>query len=215
MNKSPIYFQGARPEVADFLPDHYSKILEIGCGEGDFYSNFKQNSEYWGIEPDREAAAVAAKKIDKILPGTYQEVYKKLPEIYFDLVICNDVIEHMADFETFFQTIKSKMRDNSYLVGSIPNVRYISNLIELLIKKDWKYTKDGILDNTHLRFFTEKSLRQTFLEHGFIIEELRGINGVKFRLTPRKRLRQNLLIPLLGRDSRFLQFGFRIKYVIP
>ena len=214
MNKPTIYFQGTRPEVADFLPDYHSKILEIGCGEGDFNSNITQNCEYWGIEPDQDAAEIAAQKLHKVLLGSYQEVLEQLPEYYFDLIICNDVVEHMADYNAFFYTIKTKIRDNSYLIGSIPNVRCITNLIELLFKKDWNYTEEGILDNTHLRFFTEKSLRRIFNDNGFLIEELRGINQIKFRFTPLKKLAQNLLIPLFGKDTRFMQFGFRIKYVI-
>jgi 2-polyprenyl-3-methyl-5-hydroxy-6-metoxy-1,4-benzoquinol methylase len=215
MQRPTSYFQGTRPELAEFLPDDYSRILEIGCGEGHFHMHLRHNCEYWGIEPDHDAARVASKQLQKVLVGTFHDVFEQLPNNYFDLIICNDVIEHIADHDEFFQSIKIKIKNHCYFIGSIPNVRFISNLIELLIKKDWKYKEKGILDKTHLRFFTEKSLERTMKENGFIIEALKGINGVKFRPVTLKRLKQNLWIFLLGRDSRFMQFGFRMKYIIP
>ncbi|MBN1559591.1 class I SAM-dependent methyltransferase [candidate division KSB1 bacterium] len=213
MNRPDFYFKGTRPEIVRFLPEHYTKILEIGCGEGDFSANFKSDYEYWGIEPNQGAAQVASRKL-KVLIGTFQEVCQQLPDDYFDLIICNDVIEHMDDYNAFFQAIKAKMTDSSFIVGSIPNVRYISHLIELLLAKDWRYREEGILDESHLRFFTEKSFRRAILNNGFRIERLAGINGIKLKLTPPKRLVQNLLIPIFGADSRYMQFGFRIKYVV-
>jgi 2-polyprenyl-3-methyl-5-hydroxy-6-metoxy-1,4-benzoquinol methylase len=214
MNRPAFYFKGTRPEIARLLPDHYSKILEIGCGEGDFAANIKSHCEYWGVEPDQSASLIASGKLGRVLTGTFQEVDHQLPDDYFDLVICNDVIEHMDDYDAFFQSIKVKMKNNSYIVGSIPNVRYVSHVIELLIAKDWNYKEEGVLDKSHLRFFTEKSLRRVILHNGFIIEKLVGINGIKLKPTPLKRFGQNLLIPIFGKDSRFMQFGFRIKYVI-
>jgi hypothetical protein len=113
----------------------------------------------------------------------------------------------MVDYDAFFQTIKRKMKKGSFIIGSIPNVRFIGNLTELLIRKDWEYKESGILDRTHLRFFTEKSIKRTFSEHEFMIEDFRGICGYSST-----NLLKWLQIYILGGDSRFLQFGFRIKY---
>jgi len=206
MVKSRSYYEGIRPEVVRFLPSQYCKVLEIGCGEGGFSKNMGLQCEYWGIEPVPSAAKVASNKLFKTLIGTYEEVYDFLPDNYFDLVICNDVIEHMVDYSGFFMTIKNKMQKGSFIVGSIPNVRYFKNLTELIIHKDWRYKDAGILDKTHFRFFTELSLKRTFIEHGFIIEEFCGI----LRYRP-KNVIKKLLIYIIGRDTRFLQFGFRIK----
>lgn len=195
-----------------FLPTQYHNVLEIGCGEGNFRDSLSQHCEYWGIEPSQDAANVAAQKIYKVLNGTYEEVFNQLPDSYFDLIICNDVIEHMVDHDAFFLTVKNKMKKNSFIIGSIPNVRYLHTLIELLIKKDWIYRDAGILDRTHLRFFTEKSLKRTFTDHEFIIEEFCGINQATFKKRSIKNFIKKLLIYIIGRDSRYLQFGFRIKY---
>jgi hypothetical protein len=60
-------------------------------------------------------------------------------------------------------------------MGSVPNVRYYRNLWSLVVQKDWKYEDWGILDRTHQRFFTQKSLNRTLCEHGFQILDLRAI----------------------------------------
>ncbi len=175
------YFAFERSDVKPFLPTHYRRVLEIGCGEGRFSQHLHSAQEYWGIEPDFEASRISADRMSQALCGTFESRYAELPDDYFDLVICNDVIEHMPDHSWFLDRIKTKMTRKGLLVGSVPNVRYITNLVDLLVRRDWPYTNSGVLDRTHLRFFTEKSLSRSFLENGFAIEALQGINSV-FRL---------------------------------
>lgn len=209
------YYDYARSEVAEFLPSQYLKVLEIGCGEGNFRSNMKDSCEYWGVEPFGDASKTASHKLYKVLMGTYEEVFDQLPDNYFDLIICNDVIEHMHDHDLFLQSIKQKMTRDGVIIGSVPNVRYLKNLFSLLIEKDWMYKDAGILDRTHLRFFTYKSLKRIFLENNYLIEELHGINAIEFKFRSAKRFMQSiiasLLFRLLGGDTRYLQFGFRIR----
>ena len=211
------YYLNKRPEVAEFFPRNITgmRILEIGCGAGNFRANVVGSSEYWGIEPFQDVANIAAEKMDKVLVGTFKEVYTSLPDCYFDCVICADVIEHMEDEEWFFKIIKTKMKENSTIVGSIPNVRFIPNLLRLLIWKDWRYADSGILDRTHLRFFTQKSLLRMFHTHEYLVENFHGINPMKLHLTGLQEFFETsaMIISsyLLGRDSRYLQFGFRIS----
>jgi 2-polyprenyl-3-methyl-5-hydroxy-6-metoxy-1,4-benzoquinol methylase len=222
MLKSSSYYQYGRPEVGKFLPSRYSKVLDIGCGEGCFATNLTRSCEYWGIEPVRSVAEIASQRLHKVLTGTYQEVYGELPDSYFDLIICNDVIEHMPDHDAFFRSIKQKMQENAYIVGSIPNVRHIENLYELLVKKDWMYKDEGILDRAHLRFFTEKSLKRTISQNNFEIEEFRGICSAMRKWPSIRRGMANVLIYLIEvcslgfyGDIQFLQFGFRIRRLSP
>jgi SAM-dependent methyltransferase len=213
MSKSSPYYEGARKEVAKFLPEQYSRVLEVGCGEGGFHINLKQGCEHWGIEPVHPAADIARRKLHRVIEASYLEALNQLPDNYYDLVICNDVIEHMVDHDEFFRTIRRKISEKACLVGSIPNVRYIGNLFELLFLKDWKYKDDGILDRTHLRFFTDKSIKRSFCENGFMIEEYAGINGVELGFMPLRIMLKNACILLFGSDTRFLQFGFRIRSI--
>lgn len=204
------YYRLDRREIVPLLPRQCSTVLEVGCGEGEFRENLSQDSEYWGIEPVAEVAAIAANRLDKTLVGTYESTLDQIPDSYFDLVICNDVIEHMSDHDAFFQSIKSKLKPNGQIVASIPNVRYVRNLFEVFVKKDWKYKDSGILDRTHLRFFTEKSLNRTISENGFLVDQFMGINPYTHRsFLARGACRLAAL--LLGQDIRFLQFAVRIR----
>jgi 2-polyprenyl-3-methyl-5-hydroxy-6-metoxy-1,4-benzoquinol methylase len=218
------YFLNSRQEVAPFLPTHYLRTLEIGCGAGGFSQTYlKLAQEKWGIEPDIEAAAIATPKFHNLLVGTYDQACTKLPDNYFDLVVCNDVIEHMRDHDAFLRGIKSKMKSGAYLVGSIPNIRHFTALIKLLIFKDWPYANDGILDRTHLRFFTKKSLRRAFIENGYEIEELQGIRSIVrdgvTGLSPMQNVATRLAAAVLvgasfgyWSDTQYPQFAFRIRY---
>ena len=176
-----VYFGSMRPEMVQFLPDNYSKILEIGCNVGNFRQLCSKPCEYWGVEPFEKAAEIAKTKLDKVLAGFYNEVENQISDNYFDLIIANDVIEHIEQPWDFLQSLKKKMAENASLVLSIPNVRYYGNLRELLREKDWKYKDTGILDITHLRFFTEKSIIRLLNENGFEIEKMLGINPMIVR----------------------------------
>ena len=217
MNVSSDYYQSTRPDMVIFLPDDYSRVLEIGCAAGGFRSSLKPNCEYWGIEIVETIAETASLKLDKILIGSYLEVFDQLPDSFFDLIICNDVIEHMVDHEEFFRTIKKKIKSDACLVLSVPNVRYLWNLHDLLVKKDWQYKDNGLLDRTHLRFFTERSLRRVVIDSGFSIEMFQGVNSILpfGQLSILERLYCRLMILVFGQDLQFLQFGVRIRYNHP
>ena len=109
----PEYYDQVRPEVARLLPENYSKVLEIGCGKGLFRNNLTKENEYWGVEPVESQAKEAEKHLDKVLHGIYDDVADEIPDHEFDLVVCNDVIEHMVDHEKFFRDIKKKDEEGS------------------------------------------------------------------------------------------------------
>jgi SAM-dependent methyltransferase len=212
------YYGNRRGEMHTLLPDRRGRILEIGCGEGRFSTAIDNVTELWGVEPDPEAAAVAARSMQRVLTGTYETVQTELPNRYFDLVICNDVIEHMTDHDAFLVAIKQKIAPGGVIVGSVPNVRYFKNLLDLLVLKDWHYKDTGILDRTHLRFFTLKSLRRSLIEAGYGIDVLRGINP-NLRFQPDLR---HLLYVVFGalviagttghaRDIGCMQIAFRAR----
>ena len=213
MNELNNYYNNNREEMLDFLPDLYTKVLEIGCGTGRFKDNLNSSCEYWGVEQNEIVGEKAANKLYKVIIGNFMEINELLPDDYFDLIICNDIIEHIDDYNLFFKILKKKMNVDAHIIGSIPNVRFYSNLIRLIIFKDWEYMDDGILDRTHLRFFTKKSLMRTFENNNFSIEKFYGINGIKLFVFSSKSFLKNICILLLGSDSRYLQFGFCIKKI--
>jgi len=219
-----VVYRQTRTEMLPFLPERYSRVLEIGCDEGDFAAHL--SGEVWGIEPDPDAAAIAAERLHRVLVGTFEATRAALPLGYFDVVVCNDVIEHMVDHDRFLREIGAHIAPGGVLVGSVPNMRYYRALFELLLLRDWDYRDTGVLDRTHLRWFTARSLRRSLQRAGFAIERFEGINGDTrfalfrgFALTrqhlPHALFAWALIVLTLGRwyDIRFMQFAFRARPV--
>ena len=205
-----IYHSHPRPEMLDFVPKFSGRILEIGCGSGAFAEIFMRKfgaCDYTGLELVPEAAQEAAKKIPHVLTGDFFDLSKDLADGSFDLIIGNDVFEHFPDHDALLDVIKKKLSKGGCVVASIPNVRHVSNLHELLFCKDWEYKSAGLLDKTHLRFFTEKSIKKWLTSGGFEILDMRGINRCRIFSSKREKFQQILLEYILGDDTRYLQFG--------
>lgn len=201
------YYKNQRKEVYEMVPPFPQRVLEIGCAEGGFKENFSSDIEYWGVEPVNEVAEHARRKNIHVLCGTYEDVCNQIPDAYFDVVVCNDVIEHMFAPETFMLSVKNKLTANGVLIGSIPNVRFWGNLINLLIKRDWKYEDSGVLDKTHLRFFTDKSFRRLLNKTGYGIVQMKGIESRRMKIL------KVLFFPFLalaGFDVCHMQIMFKV-----
>ena len=210
------YFRHGRQEMLPFIPARRGRVLEIGCGEGGFSGSLPGVDEVWGIEPSA-SATVATKRLTRVFQATFDDASAELPLAYFDLVICNDVIEHMARPHDFLSRIAQYIAPGGMLVGSIPNVRYYENMFQYLFEKDWHYRDSGILDRTHLAFFTEKSLYKTLIRHRFKVLRLQGINGERGADITRRgwvyRIAAYVLIvATFGyfSDIRYLQFAFQV-----
>lgn len=177
-NKSGKYYSKVRQEMKKYLPSNAGKIIDVGCGNGSFAKTIKQDTgaEVWGIEYTKEGAQEADKVLDKVYSGSCEENLKNLPDHYFDVAFFNDVLEHMPDPAKVLKAFKSKMAPDGILISSIPNIRYHNALIPILLKKDFKYKSSGVMDYTHLRFFTSKSIQRMFREQGYTIITHEGIN---------------------------------------
>jgi 2-polyprenyl-3-methyl-5-hydroxy-6-metoxy-1,4-benzoquinol methylase len=177
-NKQETYFSHARPRMLEFIPVAPRRVLEVGCGEGSFAGEVKRRTqaEIWGIELDSDAAARAKNVIDHVLIGDADERIRELPHDYFDLIICNDVLEHLINPGQTLESLKGKLVSSGTIVASIPNIRYAWALRDILIRRDFPYQDEGIFDRTHLRFFTRKSMVRLFRESGFEVQLIKGIH---------------------------------------
>lgn len=159
--KDDSYFGNARKDISHLLPAQLGNVLEIGCGSGATLAWLKSTGRCQsttGIELVESAAAQAMRQVDKVLCGPAETMLNELPgEQQFDVVLCLDVLEHMVDPWAFFAQLVPRVRPGGLVISSIPNVRFIGVLGPLLVQGQWRYREDGVLDRTHLRFFTRKS----------------------------------------------------------
>ena len=209
-NNYKVYENSLREEMLPFVPARARLILDVGCSVGNFGSLLKteRSSEVWGIEIDPEAAEIARRKLDKVLVGSFNRELG-VPEKKFDCIVFNDVLEHMVDPYSALEYAKELLTDDGCVVASIPNVRYFGNMWMLLVHRSWEYQDSGILDRTHLRFFTQESIKSMFANAGFEIRIIRGINSLdvcdgyfmnKFRIL-------NTIFLNRIEDMRWLQFA--------
>jgi 2-polyprenyl-3-methyl-5-hydroxy-6-metoxy-1,4-benzoquinol methylase len=208
--KDEHYFANQRHEMLEFLPSTAKRILDVGCGEGNFASLVKQHNqaEVWGIELDVHASNLAKTKLHKVFCGTAEDCLKDLPENYFDVIYFNDVLEHLIDPYTLIKKIQSKLSSQGMVIASIPHVKYFRVLNQLLFQGEWKYEDTGVLDKTHLRFFTKKSMVRMFEEGGFKVDKIKPINKSK---SFRPMYLHLLTLGLLGREISYPQFMLAAK----
>lgn len=174
------YYTSDRKEIFPFIPQDIKRTLDVGCATGVFSTKLKKerNVETWGIEMLETVGEIAKTKLDNVLIGSFDQVSDDLPQEYFDCIFFNDVLEHMPYPEDCLKKIRANIHPNGTIIASIPNMRHIEVLRELLFQKDWRYKDSGILDRTHLRFFTKKSIIRMFENCGYRVDRIKGINGV-------------------------------------
>jgi O-antigen biosynthesis protein len=171
------YFQYARPEVAELVPADVNRVLDIGCAAGFLGAGLKERGvrEVWGIELDEAAATAARERLDQVLLGDVYELGKTLEDGFFDAVVMADVLEHLVHTEAALALARRILTPQGKLVLSLPNMRHWST-VRMLLEGDWAYQDAGIMDRTHLRFFTLRSAMITLRAAGFTVEHAAGIN---------------------------------------
>jgi 2-polyprenyl-3-methyl-5-hydroxy-6-metoxy-1,4-benzoquinol methylase len=177
------YFGHKRLEMLEFVPLSARRVLDVGCGSGAFVRALSEslNAEFWGVELSPDAARARFPGFHRYLVGSITDKLSELPDRYFDCIVFNDVLEHLMEPFSVLEVLKRKLTPAGVIVASVPNVRYIKNLVHLLVEKDWKYQDEGILDRTHLRFFTRKSLLRSLTENGWNVQTCKGISPTRMK----------------------------------
>lgn len=207
-DKSNNYFQYSREEMLKFIPEGSKISLEVGCGTGNFSKNLKEiGIKVWGVEPDHESFLVAVDCLDTVFHGNFEEVYNELPPSKFDVIIFNDVLEHMVNPWEVLRMSKSLLSQEGVIVASIPNFLYFHDFSKFLFDKNFEYQQAGIFDKTHLRFFTKKSIIAMFNELDYKLVSIEGIHPTdsrKFKLF-------NFLTFGYYEEMKYLQYGIKAK----
>ena len=150
------------------------KVLELGCGPGHMSRVLKEHlgCEVTGVEVDIEAAREAEKHCREVICCDLDRAKLSgyLGDRTFDVIVMADVLEHLIEPERVLRQAKGLLREGGYLVISIPNVAYMG-IVASLMSDDFPYSDLGLLDRTHMRFFTGPSFRRLLGSKGFIIKE--------------------------------------------
>ncbi len=172
---SPVdeaYYGTPRAEVVQFLGEPMpQRVLEIGCGTGATLAALKKmGSRYLcGVEINDAAAEQARARgvIDEVLVGDADSHLRRFEDGSFDLVVASHVLEHLNDPWATAREIHRVLAPQGRLIGAIPNVRHMSVVMPLLFSGSWHYSQSGILDRTHVRFFTREGIRSMLEQAGF------------------------------------------------
>ena len=158
VDKSEDYFAHARKEIAPLLPQHCGRVLEIGCGSGATLGWLRRDQRASctvGVEISQAAAQSARAHADEVYCLDFERVELPVSDEKFDRVLCLDVLEHMVNPWLVVDRLVSRhLAPGGTLIVSLPNVRHYSVVLPLLFRGRWDYQDAGLLDRTHLRFFT-------------------------------------------------------------
>lgn len=174
--KDSSYYQTANPYLLQQINLSATDVLDIGCGEGELGVAIKQKAHcrVFGVEYLPRAAEQAKLRLDGILCGDITTLDLPFPNGTFDHVIFGDVLEHLVDPWSVLTKIRPYLKQTGTVIASIPNMGHIS-IISGLISGKFTYENQGLLDKTHLRFFTADEIGDLFDSTGYSIQSIRGI----------------------------------------
>lgn len=202
--KEHAYFGAARSEVLPLVPLGLERVLEIGCGAGgtlELLRGAGRCRTTYGVELVPSIAAEARTRVDQVYVGNIEELDLPLEPGSMDAILCLDVFEHMVDPWSAMVKLTTLLAPGGLLIASIPNVQNY-RVIWPLLKGRWDYASEGLLDRTHLRFFTRSSAVELMQCSGLRVDrvDVTGIFG--------RTLRAMNMVPIL---RPFLGFQFLIR----
>lgn len=184
-----------------------ARLLDLGGGHGRTATELKRRGICQFAALIDLAAPDAGEGLDAVLRGDLNApgLVERFAAEHgpFDTVLCLDSLEHLIEPERVLAEAFAGLKPGGHLVASIPNVRHCSVLFPLLFKGRWDYAETGVLDRTHLRFFTRHSARALIEGAGFRVERIEP----SATATRWQRLANTMTLGLL-RDLFTMQYFF-------
>ena len=170
------YHQNARVEIASFISEPPGVVLDVGCGGGATGRLIKEKfpgTRVIGIEYNPRAAEHARRHLDDVICASIDTVVlaDHVGDVTIGTVLLLDVLEHLYDPWRALVRVRSWLGPQARVLASVPNVRNLATL-DTLAAGRWEYTPNGVLDITHVRFFTRESLRELFEQTGYSVQHM-------------------------------------------
>ena len=218
----PVYHENPRIEIASFINEPPGVVLDIGCGGGATGKLIKAKfpeTKVIGIELNSHAAAYARQFLDVVIGESIDTVNlaEHIGDLRVGTVLLLDVLEHIYDPWRTLLRIREWLAPGTRVLASIPNIRNLANL-DQLAAGHWEYGPNGVLDVTHVRFFTRESLRALFEQTGYCVESMeplvqpRWLDPVVARRGPGRLHTANVSIAY--KDFSDLEDLYALQYVI-
>lgn len=179
LNITPNY------NLVDYIieADHLKSlnILEVGCNTGSTLLEIKNiypNSNLFGIEINASTAKIAS-HIANVKTADIEDSIDLWDGILFDYIIFGDVLEHLHNPSKIINNCRKILKNHGKIISSIPNLMHYSAMY-LLINGDFPYSDTGILDRTHIHFFTYNEIIKLYNENNFKVIKYKPIfSGIK------------------------------------
>lgn len=204
------YFGSDRPDVRALVPAEVTGVLDVGCGEGAFLGALatdRPGLRTIGIEADPGAGQRGRDRGVDIRTGLFPDALDGF-DAAVDCITFNDVLEHLEDPWVALERARALVGPGRWLVTSIPNLRNLDNLQELVVRGDFRYRPSGVLDVTHLRFFTRRSAERLLSETGWTVQSATPALPIKSRKLKAIGRVGGIVAPWLRREGIHRQIIF-------
>lgn len=160
---SSSYYTADRSDLLEFLRPFGPRrtALDIGCAAGRLGRQLLDEglvTRCDGVEPHAGAAEQARRVLSRVWELDFSAALEQVPWQEYELLVLADVLEHLNDPWAALAALHSRVRPGTRLAISVPNVRHKSVVFPLLLQGRFEYAEAGIMDRTHLHFFTRSSL---------------------------------------------------------
>lgn len=212
---------------SDIAPAHVvrmvgknKRVLEIGCASGSQTKPLSQQfgCDVTGIEINPEAAEEARPYCKRLLVGDIErmDLNAELGDSRFDVITFGDVLEHLRDPKSILDKVRRFIDADGYVLISVPNIAHASVVFELMNGR-FDYRSTGLLDDTHIHFFTKRSLVRMVEDASYLVVELNRIEirpeSTEFKTTATTQKQVDALNFVLQNNEESLTYQFILKAV--